>query len=156
MTINLENFVVIKQQGEELYKSFTPVKCPYFNDFVYFTAEGLGHLKYKYRNRERLPQDQYTRFKLLYIVPTVLRLSRTVQGIMQLNTTERVLRNNKHCSLILPATFYEFVAVIDQVRLRVVIKQVEQGKYMFWSIIPYWKKSVQGERQMHDGNISEL
>jgi hypothetical protein len=155
MTIDLENFDFVKSRGEELYKSFEPVRCPYFDDLVYFTAEGLEHLKYKRHNRDRLKQDQYMRFKLLHLAPQILKLSRTVQGIMRINTVEHDRINHRWQSSVRASVFYEFIAVIDGVRVRIIVKCVEQGKNIFWSIIPLWKKGVFG-RQLHDSDLSAL
>jgi len=50
-------------------------------------------------------------------------------------------------------TYYEFVAVINDYRVRVIMKEVEggSGKY-FWSIIPFWKMDkITGRRLLHSG-----
>lgn len=151
MTINRDNFDFIKAQGEELYKSFGPVKCPYFNDVVHFNAQGLKHLKFKGDGFERKPEDQYMRFKLLYIAPFVLKRSGTVQAISCRSGFEDIRKNNKTMSLAVLRMYYEFVAVIDDVRVRVIVKQVNNGQLFFWSIIPYWKMSYE-RRQFNFGN----
>ncbi len=155
MKINLENFAFVKERGEELYKSFVPVKCPYFNDLVYFNAQGLEHLKFKRRFVERVASDQYMRFKLLYLAPQILKLSRTVQGVMLLNTTERVLCNGRRQWMRQSSVFYEFIAVIDDVRARLVVKRIENGQFQFWSIIPFWKQGANTDRQLFTGNLSD-
>ena len=51
------------------------------------------------------------------------------------------------------AAYYEFVAVINGYRVRVILKEVEggDGKY-FWSIIPFWKMDkITGKRIMCSG-----
>ncbi len=155
MTISAENFDFVKSQGEELYKSFAPVKCPYFNDLVYFNAQGLEHLKFKRGGVERLQEDQYMRFKLLHIAPLIIKLSRTVQGVMSTNAFERVAKNGKNQWEMRQVMFYEFIAVIDNIRVRIVVKRVGNGNFIFWSVIPYWKNSKQGERQLFDGGLQE-
>lgn len=155
MAINLENFEYIKARGEELYKSFEPVRCPYFNELVYFTAEGLEHLKYKHRNRERLQQDQFTRFKLFHLVPIILKLSRTLQGRSKRIIFERVPINSRRQLMAVECLFYEFIAIIEDVRLRVVVKQLFGGKPYFWSVIPYWTSDEQKNRNFNFGNPNE-
>ena len=50
------------------------------------------------------------------------------------------------------ATYYEFVAVVKDVRIRVIVKQVELGPKYFWSIIPFWKMDkMTGAKIMHSG-----
>lgn len=155
MTINGENFDFIKSRGEELYKSFTSVRCPYFNELVYFNSFGLEHLKFKRAGVERLPQDQYMRFRLLHVAPLIIKLSRTVQGVMRVNTLERVHKNGMRYREMQHSIFYEFIAVLDDVRVRVVVKRVENSDLVFWSIIPYWKNGKQGDRQLFDSGLQE-
>ncbi len=50
------------------------------------------------------------------------------------------------------ATYYEFVSVMNGYRVRVIVKQVEDGPKYFWSIIPFWKMDKNtGERLMYSG-----
>ena len=35
-------------------------------------------------------------------------------------------------------TFYEFIAVLDSIRVKVIVKEVYGGEKHFWSVIPYW------------------
>lgn len=155
MPINLENFEYIKTRGEELYKSFEPAKCPYFNELVYFNVAGLKHLKYKRDGIDRLPQDQYMRFKLLYLVPEVIKLSRTVQGMSSRKGFERIRGNNIREWTVVDRTYFEFIAILDNVRVRVIVKQIHGGQLNFWSIIPYWGGGAQGHRTHHFGNPEE-
>lgn len=151
MKINLDNFDFVKSYSEELYKSFEPVRCPYFNELVYFTGQGLKHLKFKGERLERLLQDQYMRFKLLPMAPLVLKRSGTVQAVSSRQGFEFVRRNNKTESFVVQRMYYEFVAVVEDVRVRIIVKQIDGGQLFFWSIIPYWK--MEGEiRAFHLGN----
>lgn len=150
MKINVENFDFVKSRGEELYKSFAPVKCPYFNALIYFNAYGLEHLKFKERRVERLPQDQYMRFKLLYLAPLILKRSGTVQGISRRQGFESVRCNNKSAFVAVNRVYYEFIAIVDEVRVRLIVKRINDGELYFWSIIPYWKGS-EGVRQLGFG-----
>ncbi|MCX6738477.1 MAG: hypothetical protein NT098_00300 [Candidatus Parcubacteria bacterium] len=50
------------------------------------------------------------------------------------------------------AMYYEFVAVLDRTRVRVVVKQIETAPKCFWSIIPFWKiNETNGKRKLHYG-----
>ncbi len=50
--------------------------------------------------------------------------------------------------------FYDFIAVIDNVRAKVIIKEVVGGEKYFWSIIPYWGiDKVGSKRILHTGNL---
>ena len=76
-------FLKTKTTGETFYKQITSVYCPYLKEKVGFNSAGLEHLKFRDTNeRPRNKFDQYTRFKLFYLVPEILKKSYTVQGIL--------------------------------------------------------------------------
>jgi len=155
MKINVDNFDFVCVEGEKLYKSFVPIKCPYFSDFVYFNAEGLAHLKFKGRHNERLIQDQYMRFKLLHLAPHVLKLSRTLQGMSVRNGFESVRCNGVTKLVAVNRKYFEFIAIIDDLRARIIVKQINDGQLQFWSIIPYWGGGFGRERIFYYGNPDE-
>ncbi len=134
-----EQFNILKQEGEKFYKSINEVYCPYFKEKISFGNQGLEHLKFKRRDKARLEQDQYMRFKLLYIVPEILKLSHTLQGISETKKFERIRVHNRTDNVLKPVNYYEFVAVVKRNRIRVIVKQIDGGRKFFWSLIPFWK-----------------
>jgi hypothetical protein len=43
--------------------------------------------------------------------------------------------------------YWGFIAIINGVRLKVVVKRIETSKYLFWSVIPVWQtKDFQGHK----------
>ncbi|MDP2669015.1 MAG: hypothetical protein Q8P07_04245 [bacterium] len=116
---------------------------------------GLEHLKFKGRNRARVPIDQYIRLKLISLAPQVINKSHTLQGLLERKNFEREKTHGKWQSTLRNITYYEFIAVIKKSRVRVIIKQVENGPKYFWSIIPFWKMDSIGNRKLHNGNPEE-
>jgi len=43
-------------------------------------------------------------------------------------------------------TYYEFVAVLEYRRYKVIVKQLPGGERMFWSSIAFWRQDRQGRR----------
>ena len=156
MNINLENFEEVRVRGESTYKSFEEVYCPYFKEKVSFNAQGLEHLKFKQRGKARLEQDQYMRFKLLHLAPEVIKISSSLQGIWNTQKFEMIKQNSKWKNVLKSITYYEFIAVINKNRVKIVVKQIESGKKIFWSIIPFWGMSEETKtRLLHEGNPEE-
>lgn len=148
----LKNFATIKEEGIKLYKQTGAVYCPYFQTTIAFNAKGLEHLKFNRHNHARPKSDQLLRFKLLYLAPQVLKLSHTLQGFSSSKSLERVKINNRWEYKPKHVTYYEFVAILEEVRVRVIVKQVEGGEKFFWSIVPFWRiKKNQTGRAMHSG-----
>ena len=156
MTLDLDNFEEVKIKGEELYKTLTEVHCPYFNDKVHFNVQGLEHLKFKRQRKARPRQDQYMRFKLLRLAPVIIRNSKTVQGIWETKSFEKVRVHNRTDTVLKDVEYHEFVAVMEGVRAKVIVKQVYGGQRFFWSIIPHWgidKKTK--KKKLHSGYPEE-
>jgi hypothetical protein len=157
LTFTKEEFEKIKKNAEEFYKSITNgVDCPYFKEKVVFNSKGLEHLKFLRKNHARTRQDQFMRLKLLYLAPKVIGLSRTIQGISESFGFELMRSNASNEKVLKPVYYYEFVAVLEDRRVRVVVKQVENGPKYFWSIIPFWKiDKKNNKRRMCYGNPEE-
>lgn len=156
MNDDVENFDEIVANGEEMYKKFSVIRCPYFESEVHFNAQGLEHLKFKRRIQARSRHDQYMRFKLLYLAPEVLRLSRTVQGIWETKHFERIRVHSRTETVLKNVIYYEFIAVLKKIRIKVVVKQVDGGQIFFWSIIPFWGVNKEmNRRKLHGGNPEE-
>jgi len=156
MNGEIENFEEVVAKGEELYKIFSPVRCPYLECEVYFNALGLEHLKFKDRRKPRSRHDQYVRFKLLHLAPEVLKLSRTLQGIWETKHFERVRVHSRTDTILKLVTYYEFIAILKKVRVKVIVKQIDRGQVSFWSIIPFWGVNKETRhRKMYGGNPEE-
>ena len=134
-------------------QSINEIYSPYFKEKITFNAKGLEHLKFKSKNHSRSREDQYIRLKLLHLAPKLINLSNTIQGFSERKIFELNRSNHQHEKILTYVIYYEFVAVLEKVRVRVIIKKVGTAPKYFWSIIPYWKvdKST-GKRKMNYGN----
>ena len=150
--IDSVKFEHAKQDAEAFYKTVGKVSCPYFKEEVVFNAKGIEHIKFTRIRQARPHQDQYIRFRLLRLAPEIIRLSHTLQGISTRKSFEREKTHSRWEHIMRSATYYEFVAVVKDVRIRVIVKQVELGPKYFWSIIPFWKMDkMTGAKIMHSG-----
>ena len=150
-----EEFNTILETAQEFYPDIGSVPCPYFRAPIQFNAQGLEHLRRKSWNRGRPRHDQFMRLKHLKMAPTILRLSSTVQGIHHGHERIRQHRHGRWEEVFSPATFYEFVAVIETRRFKIIVKQSPGKELVFWSLIPFWGRTKQGIRVLHDGNPAE-
>ena len=149
---NEGDFGKVSADAEAFYATIGEVRCPYFEEKIAFNAAGFKHLKFKSDKVARPRSEQYARLKLLTLAPRVLGLSRTVQGIWETKRFERMRMHSRTDTILKPVSYFEFIAVLDNVRVKVVVKQVNGGQKFFWSIIPYWKiDSVNSRRILHSG-----
>jgi len=136
---NESDFELSRGQAEAFYRSLDKKYCAYFQRSISFNSNGWEHLRFKNRGHPRSHADQYTRFKLLPLVPKILGLSRTIQGIYERNQFERIRLHNRTEDILKAVSYFEFIAVTDDVRVKVILKQIEASDIFFWSVIPYWK-----------------
>ena len=138
------------------YDSICAVYCPYFKEEVVFNAKGFEHIRFKRRNKAREEKDQYMRFRLIELAPRILAASHTLQGVLERKDFELERSHNRWDTILRNVSYYEFVAVLKEVRVRIVVKQVEGGPKYFWSIIPFWRINPEtGRRLLHSGIPNE-
>ena len=148
-----QDFEKVRTDAETFYTSIGEIRCPYFGEKISFNVEGLKHLKFKSDKVARSHSEQYARLKLLSLAPQILSLSRTVQGIWHTKHFERIRIHSRTDIILKPVSFYEFIAVLENTRAKVIVKQIDGGQKFFWSIIPYWKiDSINSRRVLHSGD----
>jgi hypothetical protein len=148
-----EDFEKIKQEAEKFYGLIGKCHCPYFKETIAFNAKGLRHLKFKSDRIARSSEDQYARLKLLKLAPEILKLSHTVQGIWKIRRFEDQKTNSRWEKIMKDVVFYEFLAVIGSVRVKIIVKEASGGEKHFWSIIPFWGIDRQNQKRiLHSGN----
>jgi len=150
---NQEEFEKVRAEAEKLYQTLGLIYCPYFGEKISFNAKGLRHLKFKFDQQARPQKDQYPRLKLLHLAPQVLNRSHTLQGIWETRQFEPYKTNSQWKYSMKDVTFYEFIAVLENVRVKVIVKEVLGGEKHFWSVIPYWGIDKAGSRRiLYSGN----
>lgn len=155
MKIDIKKFDIIKKESAEYYHSLGKVKCPYFSDFVAFNSKGIGHLKFKAWNKTRSIRDQYMRFKLLKYAPEIIKKSHTLQEFCERKVMQRTQVNSRWENRAVVVSYYGFIAIIDEIRTKIIVKETKGGEKYFWSIIPSWKqdKSVLNKKILHEGDL---
>jgi len=150
--INTDDFEYVKLRGEKLYKTLGEIYCPYFKEKISFNSKGLEHLKFIGRGRSRGVKDQYMRFKLIHLAPEIIRLTHTLQGALETKRFERIKIHSRMDTILKPVNYYEFIALIKRNRMKIIIKQIDNGEKFFWSIIPFWGMNQETmNRILHSG-----
>ncbi len=151
--IDQVRFDKTKEEAEKFYYSIKNARCPYFKEVVNFNVKGLDHLKFKDWNKARIIDDQYRRFKLIKLAPEVIKLSNTLQGFTLVNKLERRKINSRWEHAMIVVKYYEFVAILNDVRVKVIVKQISGGEKYFWSIYPFWRAGKNdSKRLLFSGN----
>ncbi len=127
---------------EEFYKKIGKVYCPYFKEEIHFTSEGLFHLKFKTKFKARVTKDAQTRLRLIPTAIGIIKASHTLQGKdVRQNFEFRFVNSRKELALR-TVTYYELIAIIDNVKAKVILKQIENEHKTFLSVIPLFKQKT--------------
>jgi hypothetical protein len=130
------------EEYEKIYNAIGKVYCPYFKDYVYFTRTGLEHLKFKAKYKARNAKDQEMRIRLLPTAVRTLGDSHTLQNkAWRRRFEERYVNSRKEIALI-GVYYYEFLAIIDGYRVKVVVKEIHGSDKIFLSVIPCFKQKM--------------
>lgn len=153
-----ELFDKIKEEAELFYEGLDFVYCPYLKSKIFFNVKGLDHIKMKAWNKTRLVSDQYLRLKFLKLVPDILKSSGTLQEIHLTKNFERVRNSGKWQSSMKEVVYYGFVAIVNKVKIKIIIKKIENNQPYFWSVIPFWKNRKdpiceQTKKVFHEGDL---
>ena len=157
--IDDDKFVKVRQETEVYYQSVEPVWCPYFKTKVHFNSEGFEHLLFKSWNRTRKQVEQYIRLRLLPIAVKIIEKSHTLQEYDERQMFVRQKINSRWEQRAKLVRYYVFIAIdtAKNVRLKVVVKEIEGGEKFFWSLYPSWRvttdTSGQQRKVFYSGNL---
>jgi len=126
----------LKQRAQTFFKDNKRIRCPAFPEEVVLNSKGLSHLFYKgsRKTTSRSIKEIVVRLELLSRALKLLKM-------MSLPQEESVFTDSKGRK----CHFFAFEAVVDERRIKVIVRQVGNGKKHFWSVIPAWRK-VRGQR----------
>ena len=147
---------VRKTAGDE-YQKIGRVYCPYLDEHVHFNSEGFEHLLFKEWNKTRTRLEQYTRLRLLRLAPQVISKSHTMQEFDERHMLVRQKINSRWESRAKVVRYYVFVAIINNARIKVIVKEIEGGAAFFYSLYPSWRveKNEDGKKRkiFYSGNL---
>lgn len=132
-------YLELKNSAYRFYHKIKFIYCPYLKSPVIFNAGGFWHLIYTGRNKKRDRQTQMLRFKLLPKAVELLKLTTTLQEY-----EERKRGKIK---------YFGFIAILDDWKIKVIVKKAGNGAFHFWSVIPNWVTSIKRDRILHKGDM---
>lgn len=159
IAISDDKFKKIRKEAEIHYQSIGALWCPYLKSEVRFNSEGFEHLIFKSWNKTRTRVDQYVRLRLISVAEKIIRKSHTLQEYDERRMFVRQKINSRWEQRAKLVRYYVFIAIDGDknVRLKVVIKEIEGGAKLFWSLYPSWRVTtdVNGQQRkvFYSGNL---
>lgn len=119
-----------KIEARAFFSNHPVIDCPAFPDEkVHLNAKGLNHLFYKGSRSGRDVSQVRVRVGLLSRAVKIL-------STMPYFQEERILEVDG-----VEVKYWSFEAVIDEKRLKVIVRQVGSGFKHLWSLVPSWTRS---------------
>lgn len=145
MEISDEKIIQRKAEAKAVYDAIGQVRCPYFNGEVHFNSEGFEHLLFKSWNKTRSRVEQYTRLRLIPLAVSVIKKSGTMQEYDERNIFVRRQSKGGWTRVMKLAKYYIFIAIINDLRMKIIVREVTGGKRNFYSVYPSWKTENDGQ-----------
>ncbi|MEK7127885.1 MAG: hypothetical protein AAB838_04155 [Patescibacteria group bacterium] len=121
--------ITFKNQIRKIFNDTKEISCPAFTgEAILFNAKGINHLLYKGNRSKRDISRIQTNIRLLPRAIKVLRL-------MPFFQEESFYEKDK-----ILFKYWAFEAVVEERRVKVVVRQIGNGQKVFWSVIPAWRK----------------
>ncbi len=136
--IDTSNYDKIREDAQHLYNNLTEVVCPALNVSVSFSSHGFNHLIYRKGRSERDPASQIMRFKLLVRAYELIGLTTTFQEYEDSLKEFRIKRHKKKIETTKQAQYWGLIAIIDDRKIKVILRKIGNGNLHFWSVIPAW------------------
>ncbi|HAM88717.1 MAG: hypothetical protein US83_C0003G0044 [Candidatus Falkowbacteria bacterium GW2011_GWC2_38_22] len=131
------NFENIKKSAESFYGKIGKVNCPALKELVYFNSEGFNHLLYKNKS-VRTQKEQALKLKFLAIGKEIIELSTTYQEYDESLKEIQVKQFKRKVMKTVMIKYWGLVAIIRGCRVKVIVRQIGEGKKHFWSVMPTW------------------
>jgi len=157
MTVTPETIERTKTEARQKYDAIGKIKCPYFGgEEVHFNSEGFEHLIFKTWNKTRSLTEQYTRLRLLPLVALIIKRSGTLQEYDEKNIFVRHQSSGRWTKVMKLARYYIFIAIIRDLRMKIIIREVDGERKKFYSVYPSWHTESDGnggkKKKLYSGN----
>lgn len=134
---------IYKKQIQKIFVKNKRVRSPAFGEEIVFNAKGINHLIYKSSRSRRDKARIVTNIRLL---PRAIHL---------LSSATFWQEENSYIKDTIIYKFWAFEAVVDDRRIKVIVRQVGNGKKHFWSVIPAWRRDRFGILNAKKRNIED-
>ena len=135
---------IYKNQIQAIFQQTKEIACPAFGgEMVIFNAKGINHLLYKGNRSERDLSRIQTNIRLL---PRAIRVLQLMPFFQEESGYEKEGVKFR---------YWAFEAVVDDRRVKDVVRQIGNGRKHFWSVIPAWRKDRFGVLNAMNRDLEE-
>ena len=139
----------ILEKAKSFYNQKNEINCPYFGYKISLTSDGFNHLQHKPNRAPRDVKVQIMKLSLLKKALEIIPKAGTLQEYR--DVVEKIGKKGKDGFFKTKRVqYWGFHAILEnkQRKIKVILKQVGDGKVIFWSVMPY-------DQKLYSENIDE-
>lgn len=138
----------MREVAENYYQSLKPVFCPAINEDISFAmSEGFHHIIHKSKGNQREQKEQMMRFKLLKRGVSLIGMTTTFQEYEETIAPIKIKMNKKKILADRKVKYWGLIAILNDRKIKVILRKIGNGKIHFWSIIPAWTTSYKRDKK---------
>lgn len=138
----------VKEVAENYYKALNPIFCPAIKEEVSFAmSEGFHHIVHKSKGNQREQKEQMLRFRLLKRGVSLIGMTTTFQEYEETTVSVKIKIKKKKVIAERTVKYWGLIAILNDRKIKVILRKIGNGKIHFWSIIPAWTTSYKRDRK---------
>lgn len=130
------------EKAKIIYTRSNEINCLYFQNKIVLSSDGFNHLQNKPNRMPRNVNEQIVKLSLLKKALDILPKCGTLQEYRELLEKSGKFDRNGFYQMK-KVQYWGFHAILNnkKLKIKVILRQVGDGKITFWSVMPY-KKSL--------------
>ncbi len=146
------DYYQIRKDANEYFMNLKAIQCPALELEVHFNSRGFNHIIYKKGNIERPRFEQIPRFQILAMAVKIISKTTTFQEFEEIQ--KELISWNKGRKTLKTKTisYWGLIAIIENKKIKVILRKIGNGHLHFWSIIPYYSTSPQRDGKYMRGD----
>ena len=137
-----KSYKEIRENAKKYFNELPIIKCSAVSEDINFSIEGFNHVIYKKGNVERNRVQQMIRFQLFPSMVKLISLTTTYQEYEEINKEFSVRRYGRRIKKKKLVRYWGIIAIIDEQKIKVILRKIGNGQTCFWSIIPSYATSM--------------
>ena len=131
------NLLELKIKTKEWYQKIDSVYSPALGIKINFNAKGFNHITFRNPRNPRNNVDQINRLKIL---PLAVKLIEKANIYQEYEYIKPEVLNLKSIE------YWGIIAIIDENKIKVILRRIGGGDIHFWSVIPAYSTSEKRDK----------
>ena len=147
---DMSNYEKLYADAQTFYRRLQPILFSPLNEYVHFTSKGFNHIEFKNQRNRRDNSSQVLRFKLLPTAVKLIDITTTYQEYEETIKEFRIQTRKKRIHVTKTVRYWGIIAIIDNRKIKVIVRKVGDGQLHFWSLMPSWITSKRRDSKFFD------